>query len=68
MEFIVTSYKDRRKTPCEAAEPSLRTYFDGFASVTGSARLGVETLRVCNFSFVACNSLCRCGDGGVCGG
>jgi hypothetical protein len=28
MEFIVTSYKDRRKSPCEAAASSLRHCFD----------------------------------------
>jgi hypothetical protein len=31
MEFIVTSYKDRRKSPCEAAEGSLRTCFERLA-------------------------------------
>jgi hypothetical protein len=57
MEFVVTSYKDRRKTPCEAAEPSLRTCFESFASVTVSTRLSVETLCVYTFSSVACNGL-----------
>jgi hypothetical protein len=49
MEFIVTSYKDRRKTPCEAEEASLRIYFELFASATGSARRSVETWLVYPF-------------------
>ena len=55
MEFIVTSYKDRRKSPCETETPSLRICFDRFASAPCSARRSVETLVVFTFLFAACN-------------
>ena len=42
MEFIGTSYKDRRKSPCEAEEPSLRICFEIFASATGSTSFRVR--------------------------
>jgi hypothetical protein len=54
----MTSYKDRRKTPCEAAEPSLRTYFEGIVSPAVYADISVKTLRVYTFISVACNILC----------
>jgi len=68
MEFIVTSYKDRRKSPCEAAAASLRSCFERFASSTGSARFGVETLLVCTSFSAACNGLWHSGGVAMCGG
>jgi len=68
MEFIVTSYKDRRKSPYEAAEASLRSCFEHFVSSSGSARFGVETLLVYTSFPVACNGLWQSGGVAMCGG
>jgi hypothetical protein len=67
MEFIVTSYKDRRKSPCETKTPSLRTCFDRFASATRSARSSVKTLPVYTFVSAACNGLQHGGGTAMCG-
>jgi len=53
MEITVTSYKDRRKSPCETAAASLRFCFEHFALSTGFTRRVAETLLMYPFFSVA---------------